>query len=542
MPGLTSAPRAPRPAGARWRPDGWDLGFAAAVLAQVGMVLALAHVPTVDGPAHLAGARVLGDWQFPLYRRYYTIDLFPSPNLLTGLVLAGLVRLFSPATADRLLAAGYLVLFPVSLRYALTGVCRSARWLAFLAFPLSLGYLFWYGFTNYCYGVALALFVVGYDLRHRGRWTPRTTVGLGVLLLATYATHLVPFGCALLFVAISAGAVAWENGIDRGRRRALLAPTLAALPSLALTAAFLLRGGAHSAPTWRPLPELVGGLVSLGMPVVTFERTELAASIATALVLLGTGLLGVRRHRSRPRVPGAGVLAAATIAVTLLYLGAPNKFGLEYGLINARISVFPGLFVALWLATRPVGRWWRPAGAAVFLLAAFALALMRAPDVIRYDGQLREYATAARVVTPGSTLVALRVRLDSPLRGPVRVASFDPLRHAASLVAADTHSVDVGHYEAQYNYFPTRFRPATDLRRQIDPDLTGLEAAPARVRLPGADAVGPDRIDYVLVVDPAPTSAAQRLAALGTDTGLAEHYRWVYRTQPSGLVDVYVRQ
>jgi len=48
------------------------------------------------------------------------------------------------------------------------------------------------------------------------------------------------------------------------------------------------------------------------------------------------------------------------------------------------------------------------------------------------------------VIAPGSTLVALRVRLDSPLHGPARVKAFDPLRHGASLIAAQTRGVDVG--------------------------------------------------------------------------------------------------
>jgi len=527
------------------RPDGWDLAFGLLVLLQVAAVLALRHLPTVDGPAHLAGARVLTNWRLPIYRHYYAIDLFPSPNLLAGLLLAGLLRVAEPAWADKLLAAGYLVLFPLALRYAVAGVNRSARWLAFLAFPLSCGYLFWYGFANYGYGVAGALFAVGFALRHGPNWTPRSTLGLGALLLLCYATHLVPFALAVLFVTVTGvvSAAVGQRAGDPDWRRPVLAPALAAAPALGLTAAFALRGGAHSAPTWRPVPELGGGLLSLAMPTVTFVHSEAVVSGLIALVLYVVGVFAVRRRRG----VGTAGLAGAAIAATTVYLVAPNQLGLEYGLINTRISIFPILFAVLWLAAHPVGVRVQRVGAGVLALAAVALAVLRAPDVLRYDRQVSEYATTARVIAPGSTLVALRVRLDSPLHGPARVKAFDPLRHGASLIAAQTRGVDVGHYEAQYNYFPTRFRPDADLRRRIDPDLTGLEAAPAAVTLPGDDAVGHDRIDYVLVVNPdaggprATSAGAQRDTAAVTAI-LAGRYRLVYRTAPTGLVEVYARQ
>src|SRR5664280_2548902 len=177
--------------------------------------------PTVDGPAHPGPGQVLTNWRLPIYRHYYAIDLFPSPNLLAGLLLAGLLGVAEPAWADKLLAAGYLVLFPLALRYAVAGVNRSARWLAFLAFPLSCGYLFWYGFANYGYGVAGALFAVGFALRHGPNWTPRSTLGLGALLLLCYATHLVPFALAVIFVTVTgvvSAAVGQRAGDPHWRR------------------------------------------------------------------------------------------------------------------------------------------------------------------------------------------------------------------------------------------------------------------------------------------------------------------------------------
>ena len=51
--------------------------------------------------------------------------------------------------------AGYVVLLPLALRYALRGVDPRAGWLAVVAVPFTPHYLFTYGFYNLCLGVGL---------------------------------------------------------------------------------------------------------------------------------------------------------------------------------------------------------------------------------------------------------------------------------------------------------------------------------------------------------------------------------------------------
>jgi len=529
------------------RPSGLDVVFAAAIAVELIALALLRHVPTIDGPAHLAGARVLSDSGAAIYRQYYRVDLFPSPNVLSTAVLAALVKATTPSVADTLLHAGYVVLFPLGLRYAVRGVRRDARWPAFLAFPLTFGYLFWYGFENYCYGVALALFTIGYALRHRARWQVGSVVGLSSLFLLTYLSHLVPFGLAAMFVGVLALArvLAEPRGGRRTAARGSLGPpALALLPAVALIVAFAVRGGPTEPPAFGSPLRLLVGLATLAIPTVAFTAVELLFALAAVAVLYVAAFCVVRRFGRRSIAGPAGALAVATGAATALYLVSPQQFGLAYGLLHERIAIFPVLFAALWLAAFPVPPRWSAAGAAALLAAALGFAAVRAPNVVRYDRQLTEYAQAARVVSPGSTMVGIRLWLDVPEHGPVRQKGFDPLRHATSLVAAETFGVDVGHYEAQYSYFPTAFRPDADLRRRVDPDLSGLELVPPRIALPGPAASGHDRIDYVLV------SGARRMSPAVRDDPrtaalmdrLSESYRLVATTDPGGLVDVYVRR
>ncbi len=97
--------------------------------------------------------------------------------------------------------------------------------------------------------------------------------------------------------------------------------------------------------------------------------------------------------------------------------------------------------------------------------------------------------------------------------------------------------MNVGHYEAATPYFPVRFRPATDPRRAIDPDLRGLEQVPARVDLArGPDVVllvGRNRADPDTLAGP----GARRLLAQ-LETG----YRRTATSERSQLVEVWQRR
>ncbi|MQA87524.1 MAG: hypothetical protein GEV03_23600 [Streptosporangiales bacterium] len=533
-----------RPAG-RSRPGRADIGFGLGVLAQLVAVLVWPRPVTVDGPAHLLGATVLahyGDPQHPIYRALYRIDPFPSPNLLTEPVLALLVRVVSLGVAEKIIIATYAVLLPVALRYAARGVRRDSGWLWVAALPLTFNYLFFYGFFNYCIGLALCLFVAGYALRRSGAWRPLSTVWLGVLLVLGYLAHLVPFALALVFVAAAAAVRAIEDvraggPVAPALVRRLGPPALAAVPGLALTAAFLLRTDEASAPSWNfPLGHL-GGLLTLMMPIVTFNYAEAVPAVLAAAVLLGLAAVAARRWGRTAVRRGAGPLLATAVA-TVLVLAAPSKFGIDFGFINERLSYFPVLFGVLWLAAQPWGRRARRWATGGLLVAAVLLALVRVPALAHYDRLIAEYETVAGVIRPGSTLIAVRFDELTPPGGPVRNSHWDPVRHVESRLAAETYGVDIGHYEAVLDYFPTRFRESRDLRRAIDPTLKGFEEAPPRIDLSRAVRKGRPGIDYVLVVAPdAGHLGDPRVAEVRRD--LRGYYRKVAETEPSGLVEVW---
>jgi hypothetical protein len=496
----------------------------------VAAAAAVAAVPphTVDGPAHLLGGTVLAHWHTaPVYRQFYSLGWFPTPNLAAGLLLAGLIRLVGVGHAETVLLVACVVALPLALRWAITAIRPAAGWTGVAALPFAFNYLYGYGFYNFCLGLALCLCCAGAALRAAPHWAAGPSARLGALVVVTWFTHLVAFAVAIVFLAAVVACVRRPWGA-----RPWLGPAVAVLPGLALTGAYLAHTSGGAAPRWSdPFPAAVG-LVSLHTQLVTYRPAENVVAGALAVALSAIALATPRVGRGDARIRAVALAGAGTAALGLL---APESFGIAFGLIGERLSLFPVLFGLLWCFGRPIPRRWAAAGVAACLAATAALGAVRLPELRREDRSAAEYLSAARYLRPGSTLIALRFAEFGPRAG--RNRHFDPLRHLSSALAARTDSVDVGHYEAVLEYFPGRFRPDRDLRAAVDPGLGGLEQVPPRVDLPAAGRVG--RIDYVLLIG-APQATGTAAAALAaTRAGLARDYTMVGRTVPSGLVEVW---
>lgn len=529
----------------RFRLDTADVVLAGALLVQLLPLLLLDRIVTVDGPAHLAGAAVLAGYDDParqLLRELYVVDLSPVPNLLTSVLLAALLPLTGPDVAERLLLAGYVLLLVLGLRCALRAADPRAGWLAVAAFPFVGSYLLFYGFYNFCLALGLSLFVVGIGLRRRTGWSPAATAGLAGLLLVTWSAHLLPLLVAGLFVAVLSVARALadrQHGTAYAVARHLWGPGLAGLPVLGLTLAFLLSPASERGePVRLPLLDLVTGLLTLGRPLVTFSRLEYLPATVVAGTLLTVAVLAHRQQR--PASPERRALAVTGLVMTLAYFASPARYGAEFGFLNDRLSFFPPLFLLLWAAGPPPGPRARRAVVGALLGAAVTLAALQAPTQVRHSRAVDELLSVAEDVPRGATLLKLQLWRVPVVGPPARNPFRDPLRHAPGRLAVLRDGVDIGHYEAVYDYFPTRFRTTLNPRRLLDPSLQGLSAVPPDVDLTRAAPL----VDVVLVVGrpQAPADVLQAPSARRVLGELEAGYRQVAVSERSGLVEVWVRR
>jgi hypothetical protein len=122
-----------------WLYDPEHLIFAVLILLHVIPIWGFTYFPSQDGPAHLHNATVIRDYAHPdrpIYREYYLLDLHPDPNWLIYLILVGLMSFVPVLVAEKLLLAGYVILLPIALRYALQAIRPASAFLSVLAFPL----------------------------------------------------------------------------------------------------------------------------------------------------------------------------------------------------------------------------------------------------------------------------------------------------------------------------------------------------------------------------------------------------------------------
>ncbi|WP_222265164.1 hypothetical protein [Modestobacter marinus] len=530
--------------------------LAVGLAVQLAPVLLLPVVLTQDGPAHVAGAWVLAhhgddDAVGELLRRHYAVDLTPVPNMLTTLLLRVLLTVLSPVVAEKVVVGGFVVLLVAGLGYALRGVDRPAGWLAVAALPLAGSELVAYGFYNFCWGVALALFVVGLALRRRAGWSRGSAVALAGLSVLAWFSHLMPWAVAaglVLGLGLGRSAAARWAGEDwpAALRRHLLGPVLALAPTVALSALYVSSGdGPRGAPVGEPSLERLGWLLSLYRPLVVGSRLELGASIGVAVVLavLLAGALWPRATPAdRPRAEAAGaradrwVLGLGTLAATAGFLLSPTRLGREYGFLPDRLAWFPPLLLVLFCATRPpVRAAARVAVAGALVVAATAAVLVRLPTQLHDQRVAADVLSVADDLPPGATLAVLWF---TPYRAQVAPLESgpDPLRHVSSGLAVRARGVDVGHYEAVFPYFQVRFVEPS-LRSRLDPELAGLEDVPPSVDLPAVSG----ELDYVLLVDWEDASASVRadpdVVALMAD--LRSGYRPVPTSSQAGTVALW---
>jgi hypothetical protein len=443
---------------------------------------------TQDGPSHLENANLLRLYSRPdagALHVYFTVNARLVPNLGTQLVTAALLTVASPRIAEKLLLSVYVLLLPLSFRYAARAARPEAGPLAILGFPLVYNCLLQYGFYNFCFGIAGSLFLVGYWYRHRSRATAPTWTALAALSLAVYFCHVACWGFAVLAILALA---ACDIAARRLPVKSAAACLTALAPALVLAILFIVdqqsmtfqAAPVGSAERWRALWHFSTAVFSYAYP---------DQAIGTALAIFYTALGAIalfRRQADRWIVPAA-------IALLLYFIAPPATTGGLY--VLERIQVYFFLLLALWIGTRPFGSGATVAQCCSIVLAAALLGIVvqRGRELNRH---LDEYLSAAGHVAPGSTLLPLQ--FDSRGPGALKDLYGFPFRHVSDYIAADRHAINLDNYEAQTNLFPLKFRDA------LSPGvyIAHIEDEPPSPSFIDYSRKTPGRVDYVLLWDP----------------------------------------
>ena len=382
----------------------WIVFFSVLVIVHLVGVWSASYFPSQDGLAHL-------------------VNSGPAPNGVGHLLLAGLMTVFSPATADKLVVSGYLVLLPLAMLYALRSIDRRAGWAVVLVFPLMYHSLLLIGFYNSCYGMGLYLISVGYWLRrrHHLRWRRDVTV-LAALMMLTCFCHLFCLVALWVTVAgfIAASTIAnlvrvhreeitWRK-FDRRLRHKVLRTLTAAAPTLALMLTLAVWQSEHVAASGSKVVQetsqhaaaadpMAAGRDWAGVLWVSFSQTQRGPAMAY-MVILGfvfASFLAIKV--ARRQFDRNDVLLALIVLFVIVALAATGARARAF-LVRPQAELLAWLLVILWIGPQRAGTWTR----GIIGLLAVAISLVsldvRRAQHVRVSRHIEKYlATAEHIET-----------------------------------------------------------------------------------------------------------------------------------------------
>jgi hypothetical protein len=486
------------------RLSGEALLFGLLLILHLALVWAFPFLPTQDGPGHQALAFILRQYDRPeagLLRQYYVPNREALPNWFIFFLMSRVLVFLPVALTEKVLVSAYVLLLPLSARYALRALDPRSGFLAVLAFPFTYNYLFHMGFFNFCFSLPAFFFTVGYWLKRSEGMGPLQTAGLALLILWVYFCHPVTLVATVAALLTLAG---WQAVLERrsvrglwsGFRRWLLGPVLACLPALTLMAAFVgRRTGAKISflPMWVKIKHL-GALYSLA----SLSEWTIPLAALLALLFYVLAILCLHSRGLRPPGPADGLLLVIVVFL-VAYFTAPSTLS-GGGFINHRLNLFPSLILILWFGTceHPVGR--RRAIQAVAAAIAVAFLGVFAWMYARIDSDLSEIVAAGDHIEPDHTLLFLSYahQGERPDGQPL-VFRTELFLHAGGYIAAEKRLADLSLYEANEDYFPILYRPALNPYKKLSTVPLGIEAKPPRVDLLGYPQRTGGRVDYVLL-------------------------------------------
>lgn len=383
-------------------------------IAIVTPVWLLDYFHTGDGPSHLYVATVLTDLvtdEHSVYADYFQLNVRPVPNVVVPLLYSGLLLVFSPFLATKVLLSIVVLLFTCG--YFAFVSCISNRkvipvciFLLVYAFPLKMG-LFGYLAGTGAMFLTLAFYIGVYRIYNKKHF-----IQLALLLLFTWMCHLFPF--LLLFLLLPLydlviflrGRELKPQGYLRKRAVNLI---IVSLPGLLLTLLFSQEAVSATLIRHAGIETLNSWLFSItAMEFFGTDNEFVVRKIFYALLFLSLIILVVNRKRDDN---GFLFLFSAFSLLMVLYFIMPDDF-FSGGMINLRILYI--MLIVICIAADVLLSWkWMQSVKLLLVLIAVYFSVTGAYINLRpYSDEVKALMLSARSVEPGSTILPVNYSED----------------------------------------------------------------------------------------------------------------------------------
>jgi hypothetical protein len=404
------------------------------------------YPPLEDLPFHVATLRLVHSYGDPSFgfEPDFTLQLGSTQYALYYVVGSTLAYFLGVANASVAMTCLYLGGTVLALRALLEALGKDSR-LCLLVVPLLVNVMFIYGLLPFMTGIPLMFLGLAMAVRFVEQPSRWRGAGVGVLALATFYTHVVPY---TLFGLGYAALFPWR------RPRKWLPVALAVVPSLVAVAWWVVlspQGKQSSGALAGALQHLpyVDSMMRLPQWSIDVFRdtTDEAHFIALVVVgLLSVGLAQGDRDRAKHAARG---LVVIPIACTVLYFSTGSTLG-DVWLLSERFPV-PGLMSII-----PLMR--MPRGGRGLLVCALALLLAASSTVnacthfVRFQlEEVGDFDDALEAMQPRKRVAALIYDKGSS------VVTDVPFLHFGSYYQAKKGGV-IQYSYASWLFWPVRFR------------------------------------------------------------------------------------
>jgi len=474
LPQSGSSTPVPAPVGKRLpggRVGAWSWLFLGLLLLHLAPIWTVRYFPSQDGPSHVYNAKILVDGANPAnhqLRQTYTWSYALPPNVLSHLILSGLMQLAPPLIAEKLLLSLIIGLLPLAMLYLVRGFERGTEVFSLVGFIFAYHNLLHMGFYSFSLSVPLCLLALGWWWRHRHRMTATRIAVLLALIMATYLAHFAGYAVLMVVLAVTAlwstvlltGRCFWRAAVQRWPWRRLRHALLQRLrwgltfagymlPAILLGWDYYFRTrapGTHDQERIENVFERTLTLVSYSdwhLHLTPYIRgLTLAALVLTLLYRL------FRKQGLRER---DGILIACAILAWFFFtMPAWSNRG---GWVNDRIFILG--FLLLWTCFTRFHKPLRIAlGAALIVLGVLHTGRLTL-DYHRVQPVIREFTDGVALIEPHSTLEARIGRAGLADIFPGGSRHVGPLTHVVCYYGLGRDVALFHNYEAHHNYFMT---------------------------------------------------------------------------------------
>lgn len=432
------------------------------------VIWAYPYVLTFDGAAHAANARIIVELltgECPVAARLFQLNPHILPNWTGHAFMAALIYTGLPASvAEKILFTLCLLLTATGFRM----LVRTAKGNPLLSWPvltLSLGGFLTGGAYNYMLGVGLGFIFLALYIDHRIPPRAARLVGISLLLVLIWLSHIIAFLMCGLFVMIHE-LLLWRHAhkIDSGNQslpaslglhiRKNSGMILAFLPAMMLTVYYL-------SLSFSQVKVDYGDSIGKGLNLLylvslyDFVRDYTAPDMwqFTAMLLLGAVSLFFLGKQIVSRTTTGTIESAALIcAFSLWAMSFFTQSAVNGGwLLDARLRTLGWCFAFLTLGlsgTHTRNQFF-----------AYVCILLAAINIIDFSGSARRTQEIYRALTkdmPAITDHSLIYTLNLPGAPATPIWAYGTIPRYLSLDKKCTY--DLSNYEASLDYFPVRYR------------------------------------------------------------------------------------